>query len=63
MLRGDDGVVLPVAQCTEAFNNNFAPVFTNELPLNSSLNLLQPHVALLFEPVIVTAHGKQCAIE
>lgn len=28
-LRGYDGVVLPVGECAEAFNNNFAEVFTD----------------------------------
>lgn len=62
-LQGDDGSALPVAECAKVFNNNFAAVFTDELPLDSSLTLVPPHIALPFAPITVTAHGVQCAIE
>lgn len=62
-LLGEDGSALPAAECAEEFNKSFATVFTVELPLDSSLQLSQPHVAFPFTPIVVTAHGVSLAIE
>lgn len=61
-LKSADGSLLSLSECAETLNNHFSTVFTEELPINESLNLAGIAISHPFSEIAITANGVACAI-